>query len=157
MDKEDARYQKLGQLHERRKQVVRLHVRCTGVMQIVTLTGLSYPTVRKAIDLFEAGGWQALKPAARGRNAGDGRLLSASLGGLDLIGGGRCGHLASLGGKAAELVTRLAIGRRIARQVRHGLVDGFEHRCRGGWRRGRSLDSGRGLRRWCGGDRTATA
>ena len=77
MDKEDARYQKLGQLHERRKQVVRLHVRCTGVMQIVTLTGLSYPTVRKAIDLFEAGGWQALKPAARGRNAGDGRLLSA--------------------------------------------------------------------------------
>ena len=77
MDKEDARYQKLEQLHERRKQVVRLHVRCTGVMQIVTLTGLSYPTVRKAIDLFEAGGWQALKPAARGRNAGDGRLLSA--------------------------------------------------------------------------------
>ena len=44
MDKEDARYQKLEQLHERRKQVVRLHLRGTGVMQIVTLTGLSYPT-----------------------------------------------------------------------------------------------------------------
>jgi hypothetical protein len=27
MDKEDARYQKLEQLHERRKQVVRLHLR----------------------------------------------------------------------------------------------------------------------------------
>ena len=46
-------------------------------MQIVTLTGLSYPTVRKAIDLFDAGGWAAIKPAARGRSKGDGRLLSA--------------------------------------------------------------------------------
>jgi len=77
MDKEDARYQKLEQLHERRKQVVRLHLRGTGVMQIVTLTGLSYPTVRKAIDRFDAGGWAAIKPAARGRSKGDGRLLSA--------------------------------------------------------------------------------
>jgi transposase len=77
MDKEDARYQKLEQLHERRKQVVRLHRRGSGVMEIVTLTGLSYPTVRKAIDLFAVGGWLAIKPAARGRNAGDGRLLSA--------------------------------------------------------------------------------
>ncbi|CUA99143.1 IS630 family transposase [Thiomonas bhubaneswarensis] len=75
MDKEDARYQKLEQLHERRKQVVRLHVRSVPVMQIVALTGLSYPTVRKAIDLFAAGGWAALKPAARGRSAGQGRLL----------------------------------------------------------------------------------
>jgi hypothetical protein len=44
MDKEDARYQKLERLHERRKQVVRLHLRGTGVMQIVALTGLSYAT-----------------------------------------------------------------------------------------------------------------
>ena len=77
MDKEDARYQKLEQLHERRKQVVRLHLRGTGVMQIAALTGLSYPTVRKAIDLYVQGGWPALKPAARGRSAGDGRRLSA--------------------------------------------------------------------------------
>lgn len=75
MDKEDARYQKLEQLHERRKQVVRLHVRGVAVMQIVALTGLSYPTVRKAVDLFVAGGWAALKPAARGRSVGEGRLL----------------------------------------------------------------------------------
>ena len=46
MDKEDARFQKLEQLHERRKQVVRLHRRGSGVMEIVSLTGLSYPTVR---------------------------------------------------------------------------------------------------------------
>ncbi len=77
MDKEDARYQKLEQLHERRKQVVRLHLRSTGVMEIAALTGLSYPAVRKAIDLYVAGGWLAIKPAARGRSAGDGRLLSA--------------------------------------------------------------------------------
>lgn len=56
MDKEDARYQKLDQLHERRKQVVRLHLRGTPVMQIASLTGLSYPTTRRAIDLFEAAG-----------------------------------------------------------------------------------------------------
>ena len=50
MDKEDARYQTLEQLHERRKQVVRLHKKGTHVMQIVVLTGLSYPTVRLTID-----------------------------------------------------------------------------------------------------------
>jgi hypothetical protein len=32
--------------------------------------------VRRAIDLYAAGGWPAIKPAARGRSAGDGRLLS---------------------------------------------------------------------------------
>ncbi len=54
-----------------------MHLRGTGVMQIFALTGLSYPTVRKAVDLFKAGGWPAIKPAYRGRNAGDGRRLSA--------------------------------------------------------------------------------
>ena len=49
MDKEDVRYQKLEQLHERRKQVVRLHKAGHGVMDIARLTGLSYPTVRRAI------------------------------------------------------------------------------------------------------------
>ena len=53
MDKEDARYQKLEQLHERRKQVVRLHRKGHGVMAIVGMTGLSYPAVRLAIDLYE--------------------------------------------------------------------------------------------------------
>ncbi|MCI4441323.1 MAG: helix-turn-helix domain-containing protein [Tibeticola sp.] len=65
MDKEDARYQKLEQLHERRKQVVWLHRKGYGVMAIVELKGLSYPTARRAIDLYEAGGAAALKPAAR--------------------------------------------------------------------------------------------
>jgi transposase len=77
MVKEDARFQKLEHLHERRKQVVRLHLRGTAVMEIASLSGLSRPTVRKAINLFVAGGCPAIAPAARGRSAGDGRLLSA--------------------------------------------------------------------------------
>ena len=76
MEKEDARYQTLEQLHERRKQVVRLHKKGIKIMQIRALTGLSYPTVRAAIDLFDAGGWSAIRAALRGRIKGDGRVLS---------------------------------------------------------------------------------
>ena len=47
-------------------------------MQIVAMTGLSYPTVRRTIDLFEAGGWAAIRPALRGRDRGDGRVLTAA-------------------------------------------------------------------------------
>ncbi|MBC7601778.1 MAG: IS630 family transposase, partial [Ramlibacter sp.] len=42
MDKENARKQTLERLHERRKQVVKLHKKGIGVMQIVGMTGLSY-------------------------------------------------------------------------------------------------------------------
>ena len=76
MEKENARKQTLEQLHERRKQVVRLHKKALGVMQIVSLTGLSYPAVRACIDLFEAGGWPAIRPVMRGRRPGVGRALS---------------------------------------------------------------------------------
>jgi len=77
MDKEDARYQKLEQLHERRKQVVRLHRKGLGVMAIAAMTGLSYPAARWAIDLYEGGGYGALKPTPRGRESGQGRTLTA--------------------------------------------------------------------------------
>jgi transposase len=76
MEKEDARYQTLQQLHERRKQVVRLHQRGIKVMELVQMTGLSYPAVRKVLDLFEQGDWAAIKPASRGRAKGDARLLT---------------------------------------------------------------------------------
>lgn len=76
MDKEDARFQTLEQLHERRKQVVRMHRKGMGVMRIVELSGLSYPTVRGVIDRYEQAGSAAIKPASRGRRGGDGRLLS---------------------------------------------------------------------------------
>ena len=45
-------------------------------MQIVAMSGLSYPAVRATIDQFEAGGWAGIRPALRGRNKGDGRVLS---------------------------------------------------------------------------------
>ncbi|MCS6763931.1 MAG: IS630 family transposase [Candidatus Protistobacter heckmanni] len=77
MEKENARYQKLKQLHERRKQVVRLHRKGYGVMAIAELTGLSYPAARLAIDLYEEGGAAALKPNPRARTPGDGRRLNA--------------------------------------------------------------------------------
>lgn len=76
MEKDDARYLKLGQLHERRKQVVRLYRKGYGVMQIVDLSGLSYPTVRGVIDRYEADGMKAIEPARRGKRAGQGRMLT---------------------------------------------------------------------------------
>ncbi len=77
MKKDDARYSTLEQLHERRKQVVRLHRKGYKVMQIVDLCGLSYPSVRAAIDRYKVGGLAAIKPAVRGKRAGQGRALNA--------------------------------------------------------------------------------
>ncbi len=77
MKKDDARYSTLEQLYERRKQVVRLHCKGYKVMQIVDLCGLSYPSVRAAIDRYKVGGLAAIKPAVRGRRAGQGRALNA--------------------------------------------------------------------------------
>ena len=76
MDKEDARFQTLEQLHERRKQVVRLHRKGMGVMRIVELSGLSYPTVRGVVDRYEREGAKSIKPAARGKLSGEGRSLT---------------------------------------------------------------------------------
>jgi hypothetical protein len=53
MDKETARKQILKQLHRRRKQVVRLHKKAIKIMQIVAMTGLSYPAVRATRDRFD--------------------------------------------------------------------------------------------------------
>jgi transposase len=77
MGKEDARYQKMDVLHVRRKQAVRLYRQGIKVMQVVQMTGLSYPTVAAAIAAFEAAGWAALKPRARGRRLGSARRLEA--------------------------------------------------------------------------------
>jgi hypothetical protein len=38
------------------------------IMKIVTLTGLSYPTVKRSVELYERGNWKALRPAERGRS-----------------------------------------------------------------------------------------
>ena len=49
MEKEDARKQSREVLHERRKQVIRLHRKGVGVMQIVEQTGLSWSGVNTAL------------------------------------------------------------------------------------------------------------
>lgn len=71
----DARRQSVKQLHERRKEVVRLHRAGHRVMEIVALTGLSWPAVRHAIDAYLAGGEAAIEPAPRGKRSGEGRRL----------------------------------------------------------------------------------
>ena len=76
MDKEDARTQSRDVLHERRKQVIRLHRKGLGVMRIVDQTGLSWSAVNAAICLFAEGQWGALKPDARGKKPGSGRSLT---------------------------------------------------------------------------------
>ena len=69
MDQEDARFQALLQLHERRMPVVCWLEKGIKVMQIVTMTGLGFGAVRAAIDCFDSvvveanpwGQWQAYR------------------------------------------------------------------------------------------------
>ncbi len=75
MKKHDARKDSLEVKHERRKQVVRLHLKGKGPMEIAELTGLTWPTVRVAIDEYTQGGWRALKYRQVGRRKGQGRML----------------------------------------------------------------------------------
>ena len=77
MDREDARKQTREALHERRKQVIRMHRKGVGVMKIVEQTGLSWSAVNAALRLYERGGAVALKPERRGKKPGSGRSLSA--------------------------------------------------------------------------------
>ena len=76
MPKEDARKQSREVLHERRKQVIRMHRKGVGVMQIVELTGLSWTAVNTALRLHGAGASATLKPGIRGKKPGSGRSLS---------------------------------------------------------------------------------
>ncbi|MCK5676502.1 MAG: IS630 family transposase [Verrucomicrobia bacterium] len=75
MEKEDARRTPVS-LHERRKQVVRLHRKGYGPMKIAELTGLSWGAVNTALKLYESGGSAALKPKTRGRKSGMCRTLA---------------------------------------------------------------------------------
>lgn len=75
MNKEDARKQSPVELHQRRKQVIRLYEKGVKVMQIVELTGLSWGAVDIAIKLYKEGGISVLKPKTRGRKTGTSRVL----------------------------------------------------------------------------------
>lgn len=55
VDANEADVLRIGSLHERRKQVVRLHKKAIKVMKIVELTGLSYdisPAAEWLLDSF---------------------------------------------------------------------------------------------------------
>mgnify|MGYP002336008283 CR=1 FL=1 len=74
--KTDARFQTVEQLHERRKQVVQLNRQKVGVMCIVELTGLSYPTVLDAIDRYDQGGVTGDQARACGWRGDEGCVLA---------------------------------------------------------------------------------
>ena len=76
MEKEDARKQSQEVLHERHKQVIRLYRKGMPIMQIVELSGLSWYAVNAAIRCYRTAGTAALKPAARSKKPGGGRILS---------------------------------------------------------------------------------
>ncbi|MHB8056828.1 MAG: helix-turn-helix domain-containing protein [Desulfuromonadaceae bacterium] len=76
MRKNDARKMSEDERLERRQQVIRLYNEKMPVMEIVEITGLSWPAVNVAIKKFEAGGMDALLPSKRGRKVGTDRILS---------------------------------------------------------------------------------
>ena len=76
MEKDDARKQTREVLHERRKQVIRMHRKGMPVMQIVEHSGLSWYAVNAAINRYKTEGTASLKPAIRGKKNGSGRVLS---------------------------------------------------------------------------------
>jgi transposase len=76
MDTNDKEVRTTDQLYALRKQAVRLHLKGLPVMQIVAMTGLSWPAVRAALDRYDSGGMAALKPAIRGKKPGTGRSLT---------------------------------------------------------------------------------
>ena len=63
-------------LFEIRKQIVRLDKKGLGPMEIKDEVGVSWNTVRKAIDLYKEGGVEALKPKRRGCKKGENRTLT---------------------------------------------------------------------------------
>ena len=63
-------------LFEKRKQVVVLHKKGLKLKEISESTGLCWNAVRKAIDLYDAGGVKNLHPARRGRPVGKSRTLT---------------------------------------------------------------------------------
>lgn len=66
-------------LLQRKKQALSLYAEGVPVMQIVAETGLSYPTVRKTLDLFAQGGEALALTCQRGRQVGCGKRLSPEL------------------------------------------------------------------------------
>ncbi len=72
----DARRHSRDELLARREKVIQLYQSGTPVMKIMQQTGLSWSAVNAALRLYKEGGVTSLKPAARGRKVGMGRILT---------------------------------------------------------------------------------
>lgn len=99
----------------KKEQVVRLHLEGVPVMEIVALSKLSFPTVRKTINLYETGGWQAALAGRPGRPAGDGRHLTPAQEQRirDMV----CRHSPHVLGLSAALWNRVALGQLVERET----------------------------------------
>ncbi len=64
-------------LEDARRRAVQLRISGYTLAETSAQTGLSVPTITKVFKAFENGGWAAIKPAPRGRKAGEGSGLSA--------------------------------------------------------------------------------
>jgi sulfate adenylyltransferase subunit 2 len=64
------------ELNTRRRRAVQLRVDGLSLTRIRDETGLSVPTIIKACQAFERGGWAAIDVGERGRPRGTGRVLS---------------------------------------------------------------------------------
>lgn len=64
-------------LEQARIRAVQLRISGYTLAETSAQTGLSVPTITKVFKAFEKGGWAAIKPAPRGRKAGEGSGLSA--------------------------------------------------------------------------------
>ncbi len=84
-------------------------------MEIVAQSGLSFPTVRKTINLYETAGLQAALAGRPGRPAGDGRHLTPAheLRVRNLV----CNHSPHALGLAAALWNRVALGQLVERET----------------------------------------
>lgn len=76
-EKEDARSLSALEQYERRRQVIRAHLRGTRKTQIARELGLSYTAVCLIIARYLDQGADALLPHKRGRRTGDGRALNS--------------------------------------------------------------------------------
>jgi len=65
-------------LKQARRRAVQMRLSGHTLADTATETGLSVPTIIKVFKAFESGGWAAIKPAQRGRKAGEGSGLSTA-------------------------------------------------------------------------------
>ena len=66
----------MPELNERRRQAVRCRLKGMGLKETAELCGMSRNTVNEAWQLYQAGGWKAIRVWKTGRPVGKGRILT---------------------------------------------------------------------------------